>query len=1726
MKRTKMLVMTAAIVLGLGTSVYAALPGNSIVVGNNVYDVSYFTNDTSGTHTAQINDQLANNLDRIYYVDSTGIAKDIFTNSTVTDSQIADKVGNTLTYYPGNGTTEKIVRDASGNFTTPATANGGYAITHVTYKSLAGGLYLFTCQVNQLSGVTGAAYFQVGNSTVTPLTDLVSYMGQLSGGSNGLIHIYASDGTTELANGYLNLVTNGSASGDVNLTINLQLTGNSTNLDDSTQGSKPYNITNNGFAAMDKDGKWIYYSNSADGNKLYRKSVTGTSDFLISNDSVKFINVVGDWVYYSNYNDGGRIYKVQKDGTQRQKVSNDMAAYINVVGDSIYYINHSDRDRIYVQDSQGKKLLINDKASYLSLADSYLFYVNAGDSNKLYSYYLKTNGTNSKALISTINTRFVNACNDYLVFYTGYNGILYRSTNAQGQIPVPMTVTTNVATKSSKTSAYKALTEKPTIICATDDNNIYYISNVDGKKIYKLDTTGNGYKVVDDSADYINIIGDSLYYMKASKVYVADKNGDGTQKGVAITKPKLDSKVVTINPIPTFTTDDITKFNFPETVSCIMSDGSQQTLVVSWNKTIPKPAKGIYTFKGTILGYGNAVTLSVALGSGAIDASNVTIVNNIGSKDTISIKGLTAGDVINVYNNVTDTKSLKTATADANGNVNMTGLNLSPDGGNVYISLTKAGRLEGDKISVQYQAEAPAGFAVNAADQNVTGLKPGKQYKVYVQDENSDGTTPALNGLQITGYADSNGNLNVPTMITKIDGNANLKQMLRVVASGTVDSAPSAPIEISRAVVPDYVAIDLNLGRITGTTTNMVFTYKDPSTATAADWNNPCQAGSTPISLTRSLLVGVKVLANGPALESKPVSYGLFPLPVITGIENGKTYTTKNDPATGASLFPTVTWNSNTTDPSTGSTLNYTATLTKDGVTLTAPTQSTLADIIKAAGDGNYVLKVTGTKTVSTMNPSSATNTTTIKFTVSSAVPQTVDISFIEKGGTNRWTDASQNAVTAVTSSDIPTLYQATPTWTNLAGTTVTTTLQRLPSIPASATMTTIDWSGAANVAFVQNSTIQQDGYYKLTVVSKSTENGATNMSTKIFRVDTTDVATLPTVSNITDGAVYNGTSKIATEGIKISDSLPNSTVATLMKDGYKTPYTSGKEITVNGNYQLILDTTNTINGAITHKQINFKVDGANTDPTQTPPQAPTGVTFTFNPDGTAQLGGVDTSEEYSVNNGQSWTPVTSSTTQLITSTSELNSLNNASTTSVQVRYKVNGSTPASNAKVINLNSSPSTPTFAFAFTNDYANHKLVGTLSGTGIENAQYSIDGGLTWKTLDTGNVLKSGDAELVNTTNGVWVRTKATGTTKASNIEKIAVSQASAPIVNSTVTSTATQTTVKLSSLQTGLEYRVKTANTTGNWTAFDVDKTASVLVTQAGSIEVRNQAVGTAAPGYSTTIAIQAAPGAAIDYNSEQITGVNTSMQWSADGNTWTPVTGTTLDLKANSLIPDYGSPAKDVYITYVPTGAAVGLTQHLVINPRQQDIVTTNIKASLNTSTNIVSISGLNASQVNAYDVLTSTDSGTTFSTSSIPITTTNAGGVGNIGITGTVNRIEIRLKATGTASASKYTAPITVTTASAQATGTITLGSIVDNDTVTVAGIQFKKAAANSGTNFLDASGLATAINNNVSTVTATVSGSTITITAKTAGADGNGITLSTSTSAVTLSGANLTGGQ
>lgn len=1212
MKRTKILVATTAIVLALSTIVEAKLPKSSIVVGSNVYDISYLTSNMS-----KINDEIMNNLGSIFYVDDNYVTKDIFTGSTVDDSQVVSRVGNTLNYYTSTGQVQKLVADSTNTFDPTGTYVGNLsAVLSITYKKITVGtqtLYAYTVRANQVLGLQDAAYFSLDTSSTVPLTEVNTYIGASLTGTPYLT-IYDT-AQKSMAKGAITGLSLSGDSGTIDVAVALHYDGTQTT--QTGNGNSAVNIANTGFTAIDSDGKWIYYVNTADGNKLYKKSVSGANDSPISDDKVGYINILGDWVYYINYNDGGKIYKVRTDGTQRQRVADDMASCLNILSGKIYYINHSDRARIYVIDSQGTRQLISDSANFLSAGTTNcLYYVNTLDSNKLYKYLL-TNST--KSAVSNVPVQFLNVVGDSSLLYVGQDGLIYASTGSYNASPSGTTAVTNVPSGKTSSSSLNTVNDKLTVICAEDADNVYYKSYADSGKLYKLDKkSGNGYKVVDDTVDYVNIVGDYLYYMKSGKLYYILKNSDSVVKGTAVTKSKSTLKISKIATLPTFSTDDINKFNFPDRVAAIMSDGTVQQVVVTWDKTIPKPSKGAYNFSGTVLGYGNKVSISVILDSGVIDTSNVSIVNGVGSKDTVTVSKLNQGDVINIYGAYKDTKPLKSVTAGASGIATATGLNLNANGDSLYITITKTGKSEGEKTTCSYGPEAPVNFAVEAKSGKITGLKSGLAYKVYLETPDSNGnlpTTPATTAVDTQTSTD--GSITVNALKTMPD----LKQ-LRLIATNLTnskDSSPSASMEVGKPKLTE-VSVDLANARLIGTTVDMVYSYDQTD---SNGWNK-CLAISTPLSLTRSLEVAVKSEAKGPYLESNVATYGLFPAPVISGVKDGDTCFIGSD--------LTATWPA--VDDSNG-TITYKSVLyNSDGTIKDQQTGINSINLIKsddtgiikkaniAASGTNYKLVVTATKTIGSISGNAST---TINFAVTSGKPQTVDVTMAEKAGTMK--KVSGSWVKVDSSKDALTYYQATPTWTDYAGTTSTAVVQRIAFDPSTTRdlsqvniakgstawgLDGLDWNAAAKVSLAPGSSpITQDGYYKVTVTSKADDNKSTTDTVKYFIVDNSSdrVTNLPKVT--VGGAVTpisdNGQYSAGISSITIDDDTECLTKTTLIRDGYVTqlidasgavinptvPDTTkiSAEITLNGTYQLDLSTVNVVNGRPAHKAYNFYID-------------------------------------------------------------------------------------------------------------------------------------------------------------------------------------------------------------------------------------------------------------------------------------------------------------------------------------------------------------------------------------------------------------------------------------------------------------------------------------------------------------------------------------------------------
>ncbi|MBZ9624754.1 hypothetical protein G9F71_018055 [Clostridium sp. FP2] len=145
---------------------------------------------------------------------------------------------------------------------------------------------------------------------------------------------------------------------------------------------------------------------------------------------------------------------------------------------------------------------------------------------------------------------------------------------------------------------------------------------------------------------------------------------------------------------------------------------------------------------------------------------NVSIVNNAVLADTVTVNGVTANDIVNVYDAAGNGNLLGSAVVSNNNNsVIVTIPQLNTNAGSAYISVANFGKGESSRIKVNYTAEqdSTAVFAGNVSIVNskvntpdtitVNNLIPSSLVKVY--DASTGGNligiaTASSNGTQIT----------------------------------------------------------------------------------------------------------------------------------------------------------------------------------------------------------------------------------------------------------------------------------------------------------------------------------------------------------------------------------------------------------------------------------------------------------------------------------------------------------------------------------------------------------------------------------------------------------------------------------------------------------------------------------------------------------------------------------------------------------------------------------------------------------------------------------------------------------------------------------------------------------------------------------------------------------------------------------------------------------------
>ena len=730
-------------------NIFAGLPykEGAIYVNYTVYSLDYLTKNASAKN------EIINGGDKIYYLYDVkdNKIKDIIGDKFIdgiTNPPNLDK-DRPITHVDANGKKSIYVWNKE---TTLYEKIDPYVQIKLTTSYNNINAKVVSMKVEETKGIYGAYYFEPENSNKLYKIDGESAV-YTTNNVTEKITIY-SQSKTKLAEGYIRAIRDGSMK--VLLSIYQK----------KSEGNTAGNIVNNGYVAVDNMG-FIYYNNTTDKNKLYKKEINGSINEPISDDYGQYINVVGDWIYYSNYNDKGKIYKMKTNGTGRVKLNDDYSSYITIVGDWIYYCNQSDGGRIYKMQKDGSSRQpiggtnqnnYKDETAYINLYDDWIYYVNKSDRNKIYK--VNENG-HIKVNLTEEGASSIQLVGDW-IFYADSKGNLKKVKEDGSKQSVNINAQ---AVKFDKGFHFNV-----------DGEWVYYSNAQDKGKLYKIAADGSGKKelICDMEVTYISIIDDDIYFISKDKLYKlpldATKNTKPEQvsKGAGdITIKQIDDRYVTVaHEHINLGIQKIEEMYLPEKVPAILSNNKQELVPVLWDVKNVKVQNGMRIYTGNIIGYNKSIKLYMTIPSEMLNSANtIQIYTNPGSgKSKIEISNefttqeftqpakLLVGDEVRIYDDPLLKKVLKTAKVVRDGNLNkatLSGLKLDKTGTvEYYITVIRKNKTESEptkiivgdipeiinSVHVPVRDDDDLGVKVDGRDFHITDWRQGS-IKTYTKHE-------------------------------------------------------------------------------------------------------------------------------------------------------------------------------------------------------------------------------------------------------------------------------------------------------------------------------------------------------------------------------------------------------------------------------------------------------------------------------------------------------------------------------------------------------------------------------------------------------------------------------------------------------------------------------------------------------------------------------------------------------------------------------------------------------------------------------------------------------------------------------------------------------------------------------------------------------------------------------------------------------------------------------
>ncbi|WP_080745790.1 DUF5050 domain-containing protein [Clostridium novyi] len=671
---------------------YAGLPYENglIVVRDTAYSIDYLASNS------KLKNEILNDSYTIYYCYSPTEQKirNIFGNIDMSKDDI-QRHYNKMTYVSADGAKtfyEWNDEESQYDLIEPAVK------TEVTVNSQA---KVMMVDVKEVKGIDGAVYYKLAHSNdIKRIGETIVYTSK-----NLREPIYI-----------LNYNKNVIAKGELNTQFANEKENKLKVMRDINKGNTSGNINNNGYVVENSDG-YIFYNNTGDRNSLYKLDGNGMFNNAIAYDNAQYINAVDDWVFYSNYSDKGKLYKIKKDGTCRRKLSDDMASYVTVSGDWIYYCNHSDGGKIYKirPDGSGRAKItpsFNHETAYLNVSGDWIYFTDVTDKHR--PYIINSDGT----YIAKLSDEWADSIQvvGEWVYYTSSTGVLSKvKKDGSGHI---------IAIKGQAREFDKGFHLNVV------GNWVFYSNYLDSGKLYKIRTDGSGEKkkLTNETVDYINVVGNYLYFTSRGKLFRLPIDTDGSIKPEQISKSNGkhtiiqmdDQKVIVSYSDVNMKLADLEDKYLPKKVPGIMDDNTMHQFSVDWDRKNARVNNGVRTYTGDIIGFNKKIKLELIIPSEMLNENNtVYVYKNIDkNSDTIVVENdfdnnliafpakLNVGDIVNVYDDKDCKKLLGKATVSRDGTKNaakIQRIELDKYGENsTWITVMRKGKAESKPTEIRH----------------------------------------------------------------------------------------------------------------------------------------------------------------------------------------------------------------------------------------------------------------------------------------------------------------------------------------------------------------------------------------------------------------------------------------------------------------------------------------------------------------------------------------------------------------------------------------------------------------------------------------------------------------------------------------------------------------------------------------------------------------------------------------------------------------------------------------------------------------------------------------------------------------------------------------------------------------------------------------------------------------------------------------------------------------